>query len=351
MKVIKNVRLGGELTDITVDGGRIVSIGRTDIPGTDFGGNKIYPGLIDIHSHGCIGFDSSVGGISEMADWQLEHGTVTWYPTTMTVSEEQIIKATHTDIDLGHGANIPGFHLEGPFINVALKGAQNEKYVIPPTMDLIRKCKNVKMVTVAPEVEGAIDFIKECPAVIAIGHTTCDYETAKAAFAAGARSMTHTFNCMPGIHHRNPGPIPAGAESGAYAQLITDGVHIHPSIVRMLYKLYGPEHITIISDSMEATAVGDGEYVFGGLDVVVKDGAARLKDTGNLAGSTTCLFDCVREAIRMGIPEKDAVRMASETPATLMGLNKGRIEVGYDADFIIVDDDFNLVKAIARGEF
>ncbi|MBQ8372349.1 MAG: N-acetylglucosamine-6-phosphate deacetylase [Clostridia bacterium] len=351
MKIIKNVRLGGELTDITIENGKITGIGKTDAPGTDFGGNKIYPGLIDIHSHGCIGYDSSVGGIPEMADWQLEHGITTWYPTTMTVSEEDIIKATHTDIDLGHGANIPGFHLEGPFINVALKGAQNEKYVISPTMDLINKCKNVKMVTVAPEVEGAIEFIKECPAVIAIGHTTCDYDTAMAAFAAGARSLTHTFNCMPGIHHRNPGPIPAGAESGAYAQLITDGVHIHPSVVKMLYKLYGPDHITIISDSMQATAVGDGEYVFGGLDVVVKDGAARLKDSGNLAGSTTCLFDCVRQAIRMGIPEEDAVKMASETPATLMGLNKGRIEVGLDADFIIVDDDFNLVKAIARGEF
>lgn len=348
--VIKNVRHGGELTDITVRDGKIAEIGRTEKGGVDFGGARIFPGLIDIHSHGCIGLDSSEGGIPEMADWELAHGITTWYPTTMTVGEEDIIRATHTDIGLGHGANIPGFHLEGPFINVALKGAQNEKYVIPPTMELISKCKNVKIVTVAPEVEGAIDFISECPAVVAIGHTTCDYETAMAAFAAGARSLTHTFNCMPGIHHRNPGPICAGADSGAYAQLITDGVHIHPSVVRMLYKLYGADHITIISDSMQATGVGDGDYVFGGLDVVVKDGAARLKDSGNLAGSTTCLFDCVRQAIKMGIPTEDAVKMASTTPATLMGLNKGRIEVGYDADFIIVDDDFNLIKAIARGE-
>ena len=350
MKAIKNVKLNGVLTDITVDGGIIADIGKTELEGVDFGGARIFPGLIDIHSHGCMGFDASVGGIPEMADWQLAHGITTWYPTTMTVSVDDIIKATMIDLPLGHGANIPGFHLEGPFINIALKGAQNGEYVIPPTMKLIKKCRNVKMVTVAPEVEGALDFIRECPAVVAIGHTTCDYDTAMAAFAAGAKSLTHTFNCMPGIHHRNPGPIPAGADSGAYAQLITDGVHIHPSVVRMLYKLYGPEHITIISDSIQATDVGDGDYIFGGIPITVKDGTARTAG-GNLAGSTTCLFDCVRCAIDMGIPTEDAVMMASTTPATLMGLNKGKIEVGYDADFIIVDDDFNLIKAIARGEF
>ena len=349
-KILKNVRLYGELTDIEVVDGKISAIGKTDEDGADMGGNKIYPGLIDIHSHGCKGLDSSVGGVEEMADWELAHGITTWYPTTMTVSTEDIIKATKIDLNFGHGANVPGFHLEGPFINVALKGAQNADYVIPPTMELINACDNVKMVTVAPEVEGAIDFIRECPAVVALGHTTCDYDTACRAFEAGALSLTHTFNCMPGIHHRNPGPIAAGADMGAYAQLITDGIHIHPSVVRLLYKLYGSDHITIISDSIQATDVGDGQYVFGGLDVVVKDGVARTLG-GNLAGSTSSLFDCVKCAIGMGIPEEEAVKMGSETPAKLMGLNKGKIEVGYDADFIIVDDDFNLIRAIARGEF
>ena len=352
MKYILNVDLNGERADVGVENGRIAFIGKapSDAVGIDFGGMRIFPGLIDIHSHGCHGYDSSVGGIPEMADWMLAHGITTWYPTTMTVSEEDIIRATHTDIDLGHGANIPGFHLEGPFINVKLKGAQNEEFVKLPSAELIKKCKNVKIVTVAPEVEGAIDFIKNCPAVVALGHTVCDYETAMAAFRAGAKSLTHTFNCMPGIHHRNPGPIPAGADAGAYAQLICDGKHIHPSVVRLLYKLYGPERITLISDSIQATDIGDGEYVFGGLDIIVKDGTARTRE-GNLAGSTTNLFDGVRMAISMGIPERDAVMMASTTPAELMGLNKGRIEVGYDADFIIVDADFNLVRAIARGEF
>lgn len=350
MKVIKNVRLNGELTDITTDGGRIVAIGKTDAPGTDFGGNKIYPGLIDIHSHGTHGYDTMTGGLGEMADWELAHGVTTWYPTTMTMSLEDIIKATDVDLNLGHGANIPGFHMEGPFINVKYKGAQNAAYIVPPSMEFFNKVKNIKIVTVAPETEGALDFIRQCPAVVAIGHTECDYDLAVEAIKAGAKSLTHTYNVMPGIHHRAPGPIGAGFDCGAYAQLITDGIHIHPSAVRMLIKMYGPERVTIISDSMQATGMDDGPYIFGGQPITVKDGVARTEG-GNLAGSTTCLFDCVKRVIEMGIPEEDAVRMASATPAELMGLNKGKIEVGYDADFIIVDDGFNLVRAIARGEF
>ena len=351
MTYLKNLTLYGKTVDIGIEDGKIAAIEDRDPrrEGTDFGGAKVYPGLIDIHSHGCIGLDTCTGGVEEMADWQLAHGITTWYPTTMTVSREDIIKATEVDISFKHGANVPGFHLEGPFINLKYKGAQNPEYVIPPSLDMVKECKNVKLITVAPEVEGAIEFIKNTDAVVAIGHTDCDYDTAMEAFRAGAKSLTHTFNCMNGIHHRNPGPIPAGMDSGAYAQLITDGKHIHPSVVRSLYKMYGADRITLISDSIQATAVGDGSYVFGGLDIVVKDGVARTLG-GNRAGSTTNLFECVKCAISFGICEEDAVKMASTTPAELMGLNKGRIEVGYDADLIIVDNDFNLIKAIARGE-
>lgn len=352
MKLIKNVTLFGKTVDIAVEDGKIVEIGKIEGEGLDFGGAKIYPGLIDIHSHGCIGYDSSVATPEEiytMADWQLAHGITTWYPTTMTVAAEDLVRAMNIELDVGHGATMPGFHMEGPFINKKYKGAQNESFVIPPSLELVERCKNVKLVTVAPEIEGAIEFIENSPAVVAIGHTDCDYDTAVRAFRAGAKSITHTFNCMPGIHHRSPGPIPAGAEEGAYAQLICDGIHIHPSVIRALYKLYGADRIVLISDSIHATAVGDGEYVFGGLPVVVKDGICRTMG-GNLSGSTTNLFDCVKKAISFGIPEWDAVKMATETPAALMGLNKGKIEVGYDADFIIVDKDFNLIKAIARGE-
>lgn len=347
--VIKNVRLYGKLTDITVVDGKIASIDKTEESGIDLGGAKIYPGLIDIHGHGYIGKDTMEGGLAEMADYQLKCGTTTWYPTTMTMSEADIIAACDRDIDFGHGANIPGFHMEGPFINVKYKGAMNEKYVIPPSMELFNKCKNIKRVTIAPETEGALEFIKECPAQISLGHTDADYDTVMRAFEAGATSLTHTYNVMPGIHHRAPGPIPAGADAGAYAELISDGVHVHPAAVRLLVKLYGEERIILVSDAMRAAGLGDGTYDFGGQKINVTNGRA-YTEGGNLAGSTSTLFDCVKSAISFGIPEESAVKMASENPARLMGLNKGKIEVGYDADFIIVDDGFNLIRAIARGE-
>ena len=351
MKAIKNVRLNGILTDITVDGGKVVGIGKTEVEGIDFGGAKIYPGLIDTHSHGCIGYDTMDGHLGEMADFELANGITTWYPTTMTMSAEDIIKATSEEINLGHGASIPGFHMEGPFINAKYKGAQNGEYIIPPSTELFGRCKNVKKVTVAPEVEGSMEFIKECPAVVSLGHTDTDYDTAAAAFEAGARSLTHTYNAMPGIHHRAPGPIGAGSErDDVYAELICDGKHIHRAAVKMLIKLFGEDRIIFISDSMRATGLGDGEYMFGGQPITVKDGTA-LTEGGNLAGSTSTLFECVRTAISFGISEETAVKMASENPARLMNLNKGKIEVGYDADFIIVDEDFRLIRAIARGEF
>lgn len=351
MKIIKNVRLYGNLTDIAVENGKIAGIGHFDGEGTDFGGAKIYAGLIDVHSHGCISHDTMEGHLEEMAEYLLENGTTTWYPTTMTMSEEEIIAATSVSIDMKKGASIPGFHMEGPFINKKYKGAQNEAYILPPSMSLFNRCKNIKKVTIAPEAEGSLDFIRQCPAVVSIGHTDADYDTCMAAFAAGARSLTHTYNVMPGIHHRAPGPIGAGSDSPhVFAELICDGKHIHASAVRMLIKIFGKDRVILVSDSMKATGLEDGSYLFGGQPITVKDGTARTEG-GNLAGSTSTLFECVKTAISFGIPEEDAVKMASENPARQMGLNKGKIEVGYDADFIIVDDAFNLIKAIARGEF
>ena len=348
MNILKNVNLYGRIVDVAIEDGKFSAIGTDLGEGEDLGGLRIYPGLIDIHSHGVNGTDTMDADLSEISRYYLQHGTTTWYPTTMTMSEEDIIKACSVNTVIEGGTNIPGFHMEGPFINIKYKGAQNGKYVIPPSMELFNLCPHIKLVTVAPEVDGAIDFIRECPAVVAIGHTDADYDTCIAAFDAGAKSLTHTFNVMPSIHHRKPGPVPAGADAGAYAQLICDGVHVHPSVVRMLVKLYGTDHVVLISDSMRATGLGDGVYDLGGQEITVTDGKA-YTDGGNLAGSTSTLFDCVRCAISFGIPEYDAVKMASETPAALMGLNKGRIEVGYDADYIIVNDKFELVRSVASG--
>lgn len=350
MKFIKNVNLYGELTDIGVEGGIIAHIGRCDTSGVDFDGAKIYPGLIDTHAHGCIGLDATEDALQDMSRYFLEHGTTTWYPTTVTASKEDIVAACKRETDFPDGANIPGFHLEGPFINPKYKGALNECFIREPSMELIRSAGRVKKITVAPEIGGCIDFIRECDAVVSLGHTTADYETAISAFEAGATCLTHTFNAMPPLLHRQPGPIAAGADFGAYAELICDGIHVHPTMVRALVRLYGTDRVVLVSDALRPAGLEDGEYTVGGIDVIVKAGQARTRE-GNLAGSTSMLLDCVRCAISFGIDEYDAVKMASENPARMMGLNKGRIEVGYDADFIIVDGKFELIKVIVRGEF
>ena len=356
MKLIKNVLHKGALCDIGIKDGKIAAIapaGTLEGCGEDFGGAKIYPGLIDTHSQGCVGHDTMDRELSEMAEYYLENGTTTWYPTTMTVAAEDIIAATEVDTSNISGANIGGFHLEGPFINTKYKGAQNEKYVAIPDMELIKRCKAVKKITVAPESEGAMEFISACAEagiVVSVGHSTCDYEEATRAFRAGASCLTHTYNCMSPLHHRAPGPIPAGAECGAYAELICDGIHVHPAMVRLLVKLYGSERIVLVSDSVRAAGLEDGVYDLGGLDITVKGGVARTKD-GNLAGSTATLLHCVKCAIKFGIPEERAFMMATANPARLMGLDKkGKIEVGCDADLIILDKDLNLIKTVVRGE-
>ena len=353
VKIIKNVNLNGSLTDITIKDGIIADIGKTDEEGVDFGGAKIYPGLIDVHSHGCIGMEANGGELEKMAKYLLQHGTTTWYPTTSTVSAAEIASACHCNIEIEGGASIPGFHLEGPFINPDYKGAQNGEYVIPPSMELFEMCggiEKVKKITVAPEVDGAIEFIKSCPAIVSIGHTAADYKTAKLAFEAGAKSLTHTFNRMPPMLHRDPGPIPAGAECNAYAEVICDGIHVHPAMVRALVNLYGEDRIIFVSDSVSAAGLPDGTYDLGGIPIIVKNGQP-YTEGGALAGSSVTLLHCVRCAVKFGIPERLAFKFATENPARQMGLNKGKIEVGYDADFVIVDENLNLIKAIARGEF
>ena len=347
--VLKNLKIHGELTDIVIEDGLISSVGRTAECGMDMGGLKVYPGLIDIHSHGAVGVDVMDCSLESVAKYQLSHGITTYYPTTLTVDEADIIAATEQKTDFEGGAYIPGFHIEGPFINVKRKGAQNEKFIVPPSLEVYGKYKNVKLITLAPEVEGAMEFIKNCDAVVCLGHSDADYETALAAFRAGAECITHTFNAMAGIHHRDPAIIGAGADSGAYAQIISDGFHLHPATVRLAVKMFGKDKIVFISDSMPGTSASDGIYNFGGLSTTVKDGKA-YTDYGAIAGSTTNLFDCVKCAISFGIPEEDAVMMASENPARLMKLNKGIVAPGYDADLIFVDDNFELKSVMLAGK-
>ena len=345
--VFKNLNAAGRLIDIVAENGIITEIGSVGCDGIDFHGMKVYPGLIDIHTHGIGGMDTMDAEFELMASLQAKNGTTTFYPTTMTASHESIVNVLSAPIPT-NGARIEGFHLEGPYINSAYKGAQNSSYARKPDITEFEGFDNIKLLTLAPELEGAVDYIKNTDAVICLGHTNADYSTAMAAAEVGAKCLTHTFNAMPPLHHRAPSLIGAAADSDMYAQVICDGKHIHPAAIRILYKLFGPDRMVLISDSMRATGLPDGEYEFGGLTITVTDKTARTQD-GALAGSTSTLFECVQCAIAFGIPEADAFKMASETPARLMGLNRGVIRVGCDCDLIVLNDKNELNTVIING--
>ncbi len=350
--ILKNLNLNGVLSDITVENGKITAIAPASdaTTGESYDGMTVIPGLVDIHTHGCAGYDTMDAHFEEISSYLAQNGTTSFLPTTMTMDYESIRRVTVANRDVS-GAQILGFHMEGPYIAEKYKGAQNGKFIKAPDLAEFRSLPDMKMVTIAPELETSMEFIKECGAVVSLGHTAADYDTCIKAIEAGAQCLTHTFNAMPGIHHRNPGPIGAAVQKNIHVQAITDGLHLHPSIVMLLYKAFGPERMVIISDSMRATGLCDGIYEFGGQPIEVKNSVARTMD-GAIAGSTSTLFTCMKRAIEFGVPFADAVTMATRTPADLIGAtNKGRIEVGADADLLILDEEMNLAHVMIGGNF
>ena len=240
-------------------------------------------------------------------------------------------------------------------------GAQNPKYVMGADAGMFRRLQErsgglIKLVDIAPEVEGNLDFIRDChnETRISIAHTCADYDTAKAAFAAGASHMTHLYNAMPGITHRDPGPIIAALEEGAEVELITDGVHIHPAMVRFTFNTFGDDHVILIADSMMACGLPDGEYSLGGQAVTVRGPRATLTEhPGTIAGSATCLYDCMKHAVLdMGVPLASAVRAASLNPARSIGIDAdyGSFEAGRWGNVILADEQLNILKVIRKGE-
>ena len=350
--VIKNARVNGKLNNILIENGKITLVTEDSLSGEtiDAGGYDVIPGLIDVHTHGIMGYDTMDADFKPLCRYYAVFGTTSFLPTTMTMGIEDLKRATEAKTDFD-GANILGFHLEGPYISKKYKGAQNEKYIRTPDAEEFGSFKNVSMITVAPEVENCIEFIKKVSAntVVSIGHTDCDYATAIKAVNSGAKCLTHTFNAMPPLAHRAPGPIGAAVEKGIYAQIICDGLHIQKSVVIAAYKMFGSDRMCLISDSIRPAKMPDGEYESGGLAVFVRDNSIRLED-GTLAGSYACLMDCVKKAVEFGIPKAEAVKMATETPAGLLGVKKGKIAVGYDADLLIVDELLNIKKVIINGK-
>lgn len=347
--IYKNLRLFGKSVDIEIKDEKIEKVGKIDENGEDCGGLGVYPGLLDIHIHGAMGFDTmDFGALPKISMAEAEHGTTAFLPTTMTVGMDEIKRITDQETKNIGGAKILGFHMEGPYISPKYKGAQNEKHIKSPDITEFNTLKNIKIVTVAPELAGGEDFIKNCGAVVSLGHTECDFETGVKAIESGAKCLTHTFNAMPPLHHRNPGVIGAAIEKNIYAQVICDGLHIHPAVIMALYKIFGKERMILISDSMRATGLSDGEYEFGGQMIDVKDSIARTKD-GAIAGSTSFLWDCVRCAVRFGIPIEDAFYMATVTPANLIGEKPHEVKEGNCADLVFADDDLNIKAVFVKG--
>ena len=344
--------------------------GGADDPETlDGEGCYAIPGLIDLHFHGCMGddfCDGSKEAIARIAKYEASIGVTAIAPATMTLPAdelEEILKvAAEYKKEASEGADLIGINMEGPFISPAKKGAQDERNIVPCDTDMCHRFLDaseglVKFVGIAPEQsEKSLDFIQQMKGKvnISLAHTNADYDTAKAAFDAGANHAVHLYNAMPAFTHRAPGVVGAVSDSEhVMAEIICDGVHIHPSAVRATFKMMGADRMILISDSMRATGMPDGRYTLGGLDVDVVGNRATLVSDGALAGSATNLMDCMRTAVKkMGIPLETAVACATMNPAKSLGVydQYGSIKAGKKADVVLLDKELNLKMVIKDGK-
>ncbi|MGN0298157.1 MAG: N-acetylglucosamine-6-phosphate deacetylase [Lachnospiraceae bacterium] len=337
------------------------------------------PGLIDLHFHGCAGVDFCDGNleaIHRMARYELQNGITTIHPATMTLSEEMLTQIGQTAKEYvawqqarGFGelkeseqpeAELAGIYMEGPFVSMEKKGAQNPLYVHKPDASMFRRLQEAsgnlyRITVVAPETEGGLDFIDEVKDEIriSVAHTTANYDVARDAFQRGARQVTHLYNAMPAFTHRAPGVVGAACENeNVMVELICDGVHIHPATISATFKMFGNDRIIMISDSMMATGMPDGQYSLGGQDVTVKGNLAVLTQDGAIAGSVTNLYQCLKYVVtKVGIPLEKAVRCVTENPAKAIGVwdEKGSITAGKYADLLLVDEQMNLRAVFQHG--
>lgn len=332
--------------------------------GVELNGAYVIPGLVEVHSHGNSNADFSDGdldGLKRMAVYSAENGVTSLAPASMTLPYDVLAKAFDTAVQYRanrpeNGARIMGIHMEGPYFSEKKKGAQNGEYLKLPDFDGFKKLFDgcgglVRIVDVAAELEGADKFAKKASELctVSIAHTDATYEDACRVLDAGADHITHLFNAMPPIHHRKPGVIGAASErENVIAELIGDGLHVHPGVIRMAFKLF-PGRICMISDSLRCAGMPDGEYELGGQTVYLKDNIGRLAD-GTIAGSVTNLYQCMLNIIRFGIPVEDAVAACTIIPAGEIGCADeiGSIETGKLADFVICDEALNR-KAVYIG--
>lgn len=330
----------------------------------DAAGCYVVPGFVDIHTHGAAGSDFCDGtpeALETIAGYLGGEGVTSFLGTSMALPEEQLTAifrnaAPRVGKDLG-GAVLRGIDMEGPFFSKAKKGAHVEEYIVNASIAEFDRLfaasgNSVKLVDVAPELPGSLEFIsyasRRC--WVSLAHTAADYDQAMAGFAAGADHVTHLFNAMMPFNHREPGLVGAAADRAAFVELISDGIHIHPAMVRSVFKLFGAERVCLISDAMRACGMADGEYSLGGQQVFVKAGKATLAN-GTIAGSATPLPECMRRAVSFGVPLEQALRAATANPDRSAGLSDevGTLSEGKRADVVVLDRELNTKAVIIGG--
>ncbi len=357
---------------VLVSGRRIAEVGSGPPPPHmngerfDVGGGVLAPGLVDMHVHGALGYDTmdaSAEALRAMARFYAQHGVTAFVASTMTGPLDAILAALETVARVMRcgtgGASLLGAHIEGPYIDVARRGAHPAEWVRPAQLDEYRlffETGAVRMITIAPEFEqnqGLIGYAVERGAIAAVGHTRASYEQVRHAVDLGASQVTHLFNGMEPLHHRDPGTVGAALTLDAlHCELIADGIHLHPAVLSLAVRAKGADRIVLVTDAMRGTGMPDGEYSLGGLEVLVRDGVAR-NPAGNLAGSTLTLECGVHNLVRAtGVPLHTALRMASANPARQLGLgdHKGVIAPGYDADLFALDADREVAMTMVGGE-
>jgi N-acetylglucosamine-6-phosphate deacetylase len=361
----------GEQADawVHVDRGVIVSIRSTrppvDAPVVDLAGAWLLPGYVDLHMHGGGGYSvaSSLDAMDAAVAFHRSRGTTATLVSLMTASVAELSEQLGWVADLTRRGPTPrghvlGSHLEGPFLSSRRCGAQNAAHMITPDRSVLDRLVAaadgaLRMITLAPELDGAIPLIpplRRAGVIVAMGHSDATYEQAAAAIRAGANHATHLFNAMPPLHHRAPGLVGAALEAGISCELINDGRHLHPAVIRVVSSLISRP--VLITDAIDATGVGDGTSVLGGQEVHVHDGEARLASTGSLAGSTLTMDQALRRAVTAsGLTIAQASAAASTNPARVLGLDAsvGSIAPGRHADLVVLDDDLQVTAVMAGG--
>lgn len=370
--ILKNAMLTDENfdlieSDLSIEGETIARVGK-NLPGEaiDLTGCTIVPGFVDIHIHAAVGADTcdaNPRGLEKMSEYLVARGVTTFCPTTMTVSHEEIENALAAVKQAMErplkGAVIAGVNMEGPYISIHRKGAQDGKYVKNPDFEEFQGFYDgcggiIKLVDIAPECAGAEDFIPRAARLctVSIAHTMADYDTAKRAFDLGITHATHLYNAMPGLSHREPGVVGAVFDdSRIRAEIICDGFHIVPAVLRITFQMLGEDRTVIISDSMRAAGEPDGVYTLGGQEVFVKNGQARLAD-GTIAGSTTNLYQEVKNLLQWGVPFRQVIKSATINPAKeiRMADRIGSVQEGKYADLVVLDADRNIRMVFVRGK-